>query len=113
MTQDEKRAYKKEWRIANRVKQREYNRRHRVRRNADPTRDRMERYKQSARNRLYRAMLAGEIIQKPCSVCGSMPTHGHHEDYRRALDVTWLCPACHMARHAELRQKKLTGADGS
>ena len=44
-------------------------------------------------------------IHKPdtCSSCGSNNTiHGHHEDYSKPLEVTWLCPSCHKAVHNEV-----------
>ncbi len=45
-------------------------------------------------------------IDKPavCSSCGCGGViHGHHDDYAKPLDVMWLCPACHMRRHREVR----------
>ena len=38
-----------------------------------------------------------------CEECGSNPKrlHGHHDDYAFALQVRWLCPACHIAWHKE------------
>ena len=52
-----------------------------------------------------RALLAGAIrrgeIHRPavCSRCGvSDPKiNGHHHDYAKPLDVTWLCYSCHAA----------------
>lgn len=41
-------------------------------------------------------------IFKPdcCSECGKQGRiHGHHCDYAKVFDVTWLCPACHMRWH--------------
>lgn len=38
-----------------------------------------------------------------CEGCGGATgLGGHHEDYRRPLDVIWLCNVCHPKRHAEL-----------
>lgn len=45
---------------------------------------------------------AGEMDRQPCEVCGSLPTHGHHEDYGKPLDVVWLCPVHHAMRHAAI-----------
>lgn len=49
-------------------------------------------------------------VSKPdrCSSCGSKPSsirylHGHHDDYSRPLDVTWLCAKCHYDLHANSR----------
>ena len=44
-----------------------------------------------------------------CSGCGKddIPAdlmHGHHTDYRRPLDVVWLCCRCHRQEHARLRR---------
>ena len=53
---------------------------------------------------ISRAIRRGEVKRGPCSMCGSEKrTHGHHEDYRRPLDVTWLCPSCHGRRHRQIR----------
>lgn len=44
-------------------------------------------------------------ISKPehCSCCGkftpSRKLHGHHHDYAKPLDVTWLCVDCHFYLH--------------
>lgn len=37
-----------------------------------------------------------------CEKCGRKgKLHGHHEDYYKPLEVTWLCCICHHARHKE------------
>lgn len=48
-----------------------------------------------------KAIRRGDLEQgTSCSNCGK---HGrpdaHHEDYRRPLDVVWLCRSCHQRRH--------------
>lgn len=55
-----------------------------------------------ARMVLNNALQRGIIKkQKKCSICGkSGRIHGHHPDYRRPLEVTWLCPIDHKAVHA-------------
>ncbi len=49
-------------------------------------------------------------VQPPgvCSGCGTTGRRleGHHEDYTKALDVVWLCRACHALRHRELKDER-------
>ena len=58
-----------------------------------------------AHGAVARAIRSGKL-EKPdtCSCCGyftpSRLLHGHHHDYSRPLDVTWLCTYCHKAVHA-------------
>ena len=56
---------------------------------------------QASATATYRkAVLAGQLVPRPCVVCGkSDRVHGHHEDYARPLDVIWLCPIHHSGRH--------------
>lgn len=52
-----------------------------------------------------RAIYAGRLKRQPCERCGQQshnPTHAHHEDYSKPLEVTWLCGSCHKRRHREL-----------
>ena len=67
------------------------------RRRADPRYD-------AAHNAVIRAVQAGKLV-KPAS-CEWCPRtdniHGHHDDYDRPLDVIWLCPVCHRARHKQI-----------
>lgn len=50
------------------------------------------------------AILNGTLIRQPCEVCGATtPTvHAHHDDYRKPLDVRWLCFRHHVRRHHSL-----------
>jgi hypothetical protein len=52
-----------------------------------------------ARNAVYRAIKCGKIKQLPCTVCGHLLVHAHHEDYSRPLEVTWLCQKHHTTIH--------------
>src|SRR5262245_42990344 len=46
------------------------------------------------------AIKRGDIVRKPCEVCGSTQrVDGHHDDYQKPLEVRWLCPMCHAAEH--------------
>ena len=48
------------------------------------------------------AAINGGKLKRPstCSVCGcGGKIEGHHEDYSRPLDVTWLCQSCHKLAH--------------
>ena len=48
-------------------------------------------------------------ITKPefCSKCGNhestSPIEGHHEDYERPKEITWLCSVCHHRLHTQRR----------
>lgn len=41
--------------------------------------------------------LANKIYKKynPCFVCGKFPTHKHHPDINKPLEVIYLCPLHH------------------
>lgn len=47
----------------------------------------------------HRAIKNGEIIRKPCEICGEIKSHGHHQDYLKPLEVVWLCAKHHKAAH--------------
>lgn len=55
--------------------------------------------KEQARQALRRAVNRGEIQRQPCEDCGRPKGDGHHADYNKPLEVTWLCRACHGKRH--------------
>lgn len=59
--------------------------------------------KTAAHNAVMRALASGRLVRQPCEVCDTTArVHAHHDDYSRPLDVAWLCPLHHKARHAQL-----------
>lgn len=48
------------------------------------------------------AVKKGLIQKRPCEVCGSPDSDAHHEDYRRPLEVRWLCRLHHMHEHHKM-----------
>ena len=67
------------------------------RQNSTPT----YRFQTVAQDKLRHAVRAGKIQKLPCEVCGALPTHGHHTDYNKPLDVRWLYPVHHMEVHGQ------------
>jgi hypothetical protein len=63
-----------------------------------------EREKEHARNVLRHARDRGEVIPEDCIFCGAFPTDGHHHDYSKPLDVTWLCPKHHGLVHRKVNK---------
>jgi len=49
-----------------------------------------------------KAIRNGTLRRRPCERCGNPKAEGHHEDYSKPLDVTWLCRKHHRIRHAEM-----------
>jgi hypothetical protein len=73
-------------------------------RNAERIRERFAGYRTTLQHSAHRALGAAVdkgLVSKPdkCERCGkavpSAQLHGHHSDYSRPLDVTWLCTVCH------------------
>ena len=55
---------------------------------------------QAARTAVHAALKSGRLVKQPCVLCDSRRhVVGHHEDYTRPLDVTWLCTTCHRRHH--------------
>lgn len=48
------------------------------------------------------ATRTGKLAAAPCMICGREDSHGHHDNYGRPLDVTWLCPIHHFERHKSI-----------
>jgi hypothetical protein len=42
----------------------------------------------------------GKLVPMPCA-CGSTDAQMHHPDYRKPLEVVWICRPCHLALHKE------------
>lgn len=58
--------------------------------------------KYKAHSMLSNAVRSGKITRPTkCSHCNkNCKPHGHHEDYRKPLEVVWLCVQCHRNLHA-------------
>jgi hypothetical protein len=54
-----------------------------------------------ARRTLYHAVRRGQLFRPDhCTKCGVIGTpHGHHEDYKKPLEVIWVCGLCHARIH--------------
>lgn len=57
-----------------------------------------------AHEMLTLAIYHGDLVPTTnCEKCGAPDNgrqlHGHHEDYSKPLEVTWLCNTCHRLEH--------------
>lgn len=56
--------------------------------------------KTRAHRMVHNHVAKGTLQRNPCESCGATENiHGHHDDYRRPLDVKWLCETCHRILH--------------
>lgn len=59
--------------------------------------------KAEAHRQVKNALRRGELMRKPCEVCGAVNRiHAHHDDYSRPLTVRWLCQPHHLQLHAKM-----------
>ncbi len=73
-------------------------------------RNRQERIKSPLKTQCRRqvnwAIECGQLKRGYCEDCKAPPNKkrivGHHENYNKPLEVTWLCQSCHMRRHSIL-----------
>jgi hypothetical protein len=51
------------------------------------------------------ATKTGKLIRPiHCEVCNcEAKVHGHHEDYKKPLEVIWMCAKCHLYHHQKYR----------
>lgn len=52
-----------------------------------------------ARSKVQRALKNNLLIRLPCEKCGNPKSEAHHENYKEALSVRWLCKICHASIH--------------
>lgn len=72
---------------------------HSARISAQWRKDHPEAYR--AQTAVNNAIRDKRLVKQPCSICGTdKHVHGHHKDYAKPLDVTWLCAKCHHRVHA-------------
>jgi hypothetical protein len=57
--------------------------------------------KARAHGRVYFAKQKGQLIKKPCEVCGVEEADAHHDDYAKPLEVRWLCRVHHRQWHVK------------
>lgn len=61
--------------------------------------------KNFARAQVNIAIKAGRLKSEPC-ICGKTKVEGHHADYKRPLDVIWMCRKHHAQLHVEQRRRQ-------
>lgn len=55
----------------------------------------------NAHSKVFKALQTGQLIKKPCEVCGVEETEAHHDDYAKPLEVRWLCRLHHRQWHVK------------
>ena len=66
----------------------------------------------AAQSAVKRALDSGRLVRPgKCESCGESgrPIEAHPEDYRKPLEVCWLCRPCHSARHSAIYAGKAGG----
>jgi hypothetical protein len=58
--------------------------------------------KYRAHSAVNNAIRDGRLIRLPCEVCGEVKSQAHHTDYRKFLDVKWLCFKHHREAHKQI-----------
>lgn len=57
------------------------------------------RQKALAHRKVEYHLSVGNIVRRPCEICGDPNSQAHHKDYAVPLEITWLCPRHHAAMH--------------
>lgn len=80
------------------VKVREQDRVKQARRRKEGTAE--QQLKIAARNEVRKARLRGDLVPQQCEAEGCNKIgHAHHDDYRKPLEVRWLCRGHHDELH--------------
>lgn len=102
------RLYFINYRDKNREKMRKYNREYNKEWRKAFGYGQQERYEKNypekalAHRLLQYAIKHNKIKKLPCERCGNPKSQGHHSDYYKPLEVTWLCPLCHSEEHRKM-----------
>ncbi len=70
--------------------------------------DKEYRLQQRAHQQVAQAISTGKLIRGRCEVCSSEKAEAHHDDYKKPLDVRWLCRRHHKMLHGQRK----AGFDG-
>lgn len=57
--------------------------------------------KNNAHNMVNNAIRDKKLFKQPCEICRREPVHAHHDDYRKPLNIRWLCVYHHNEWHKE------------
>jgi len=60
--------------------------------------------RKKAHKAVTNAIKSGKLVRLPCSECGETKTEAHHYAYDMLLDVIWLCSKHHAQLHKEHRE---------
>lgn len=95
------REYRKKNRKKMRAYYREYNREWRKRNGYENEKNWADKnpHKVKAQAAAQRAIRAGKIKRLPCEVCKARDVVAHHDDYKKPLEVRFLCKAHHRQVH--------------
>lgn len=57
------------------------------------------RAKNPDRVKAWAAVSYRKLKKEPCKICSLLPTHAHHPNPKKVLEVVWLCPLHHKKTH--------------
>ena len=90
----------KKWVRANREKRRKYKRAYYKTKNGKEAVKRAVKKYEAKNREKKKAWAARNYIElQPCVKCGKEPTHRHHPDYDKPMEVVFLCPLHHKEVH--------------
>jgi hypothetical protein len=72
-----------------------------------------QKLRDSVRVQTYRKIVTGELVRRPCEVCGETKVEAHHDDYHKPFEVRWLCFHHHREHHTMQRRLNGTGNEDS
>lgn len=92
----------RKWRQSNREQLKEIARKYRKTPSGkEAVKRAVRKYEAKNRERVSAWKKAEKIPLKPCEVCGKEPTHRHHPDITKPLEVKFLCPLHHKEIHRD------------